>query len=298
MSRNSRRLLEQALLFIGKNLDKNLFIGDIACHAHMSEYHFQRVFSTYMGETVKQYVLHRRLESAAERLVCQQDIKIIDIAVGSGFGDPSYFSRAFKKHYDVTPVDFRAGLNEKVTGCDTGRPFLKTISSKHKTTEVKIETHPTLWFNNKQTAMNKRDENYHGDKLLKIQDDFNEIFDLQNPDIFGIASHCGCDDHTVPQSCADQVTTMSHGAIYRQKHADEWCSDWLKIEAGTWAVMNHSGNYNFEYQTFNKVIRSWLPGSGYELRNSMNFEVHRKNPSSPGLEELITQIYIPIKEVK
>ena len=146
--------------------------------------------------------------------------------------------------------------------------------------------------------MNRRDENYHQDKLLKIQEAFNEIFDVNASDIFGIASHCGCDNHTDPQTCTDQLTIMSHGAVYRKKQDDEWSSDWLKIETGTWAVINHYGDYNFKYQTFNKVIRSWLPGSGYELMESINFEVHRKNPDSLELENLITQLYIPIREVK
>lgn len=297
MSRKTRRQLEQALLFIDKNLDRNLLIEDIASHAYMSEYHFQRTFSTYLGETIGQYVLHRRLEKAAKRLAYQKDTKIIDIANGSGFGDHSYFSRVFKKHFDITPIEFRNGFNGDVLGDDASRPFLKTVSSTYKTKDVKIEKLPTLWFNNKQTEMNRRDENYHEDKLLKIQEAFNEIFDLHASDILGIASHCGCDDYADPQACANQITTMSHGAMYRHKRDNGWSNDWLKIEPGTWAVFNHYGDYNYKYQTFNKVIRSWLPGSGYEIRNSMNFEMHRKNPGSQGLENLITQLYIPIKEV-
>lgn len=258
MSKNTRRQLEQSLLFIGNNLDKNLLIEEIANKAHMSEHHFQRVFSTYLGETVNQYVLHRRLESAAKMLISQQNKKIIDVANDSGFGDHSYFSRVFKKHFELSPHQFRQGCDGNVFGADANRPFLRTASSKYKPAEVNIKILPSLWFNNKQTAMNRRDENYHEEKLLKIQEAFNEIFDSHASEIYGIASHCGCDNYTDPQACAKQITTMSHGAVYRRKQDDAWSSDWLKIESGTWAVVNHYGDYNYKYQTFNNVIRSWL----------------------------------------
>jgi AraC-like DNA-binding protein len=59
--------------------------------------------------TCAQYILDRRLD-CAYRLLCDErfaDQTISSIAFDVGFGDVSYFNRAFRRHYGMTPSDAR-----------------------------------------------------------------------------------------------------------------------------------------------------------------------------------------------
>jgi AraC-like DNA-binding protein len=48
-----------------------------------------------------------RLREAATRLAAAEPVKILDIALDSGFGDVSNFNRAFRTEFGVSPRGFR-----------------------------------------------------------------------------------------------------------------------------------------------------------------------------------------------
>ena len=39
-----------------------------------------------------------------------------EISYATGFNDPHYFSKIFKKEYGITPTEFRDGLKEAESG--------------------------------------------------------------------------------------------------------------------------------------------------------------------------------------
>jgi AraC family transcriptional regulator len=119
-----RGRIEKAVLYIEDNLSINLRASDIAKHAHLSPFHFQRLFSAYLGEPVSQYILSRRLERAARLLSTSNAINILELALDSGFDTHSSFSKAFKKRFAVSPSAFRDAPASAIKGVDIGRPFL------------------------------------------------------------------------------------------------------------------------------------------------------------------------------
>lgn len=66
------------------------------------------------GKSFTHHLLERRLEKAALMLrdARWDDRKIADIAVEAGFTDLSYFNRAFRRKFGVTPSMVRAAPNE------------------------------------------------------------------------------------------------------------------------------------------------------------------------------------------
>jgi len=60
------------------------------------------------GTTVGAYLVEQRLQRAAELLRAQPD-RIADIALQVGFGDISYFCRAFRRRFGCTAGQWRAG---------------------------------------------------------------------------------------------------------------------------------------------------------------------------------------------
>lgn len=87
--------------FIDSNYSETLTIESIAHTAGMSEYHFFRLFKQVIGLTPYQYILSVRLKHAA--LLLKADYSVSDAAISTGFADIYSFSKAFKKHFNVSP---------------------------------------------------------------------------------------------------------------------------------------------------------------------------------------------------
>lgn len=81
-------------------------VHEIAQSLHVSERYVQALFSD-LGTTPSKYLLNRRLELAAERLRCEPQARISDVALSVGFNDLGYFSRAFRKRYGMPASHFR-----------------------------------------------------------------------------------------------------------------------------------------------------------------------------------------------
>lgn len=98
--------IHSALEYIEENLTEELRIEDIAERAHVSAFHFQRIFGVLCGFSVGEYIRSRRLALAAEEL-CATDARIIDIALKYGYDSPESFTRAFAKFHGAAPSHVR-----------------------------------------------------------------------------------------------------------------------------------------------------------------------------------------------
>src|ERR1700716_3006426 len=82
--------------YIDQHIDQFLDLDTLAGVAHFSPFHFHRLFSAWMGETLGEYVRRRRLEIAAQRLVSQPAVPVLQVALSVGFASAEAFARAFK----------------------------------------------------------------------------------------------------------------------------------------------------------------------------------------------------------
>ncbi|WP_437668778.1 AraC family transcriptional regulator [Sorangium sp. So ce131] len=100
-----RRVLEH----IDAHLDEDLTLDRLSGVAAFSKYHFLRQFSESFGIGVHEYVKLVRLRRASYRLALegQDQARIIDVAIASGYESPEAFARAFKKAFGQTPSEFR-----------------------------------------------------------------------------------------------------------------------------------------------------------------------------------------------
>ena len=79
---------------------------EIAEQFHYSYSRFRLLFSEHFLMSPQEYLIARRLEQA-EQLLELTDLSMTEIAYRSGFSSSSNFSKAFKKHYDVLPKEYR-----------------------------------------------------------------------------------------------------------------------------------------------------------------------------------------------
>jgi AraC family transcriptional regulator len=102
--------MQKVIDYIEEHLRDEMSVEDIAREAALSSWHFQRVFSSVVGQTLKEYVRRRRLTSALIELGTSER-RILDIALDYQFESQESFSRAFKALFNRTPGECRrAGL--------------------------------------------------------------------------------------------------------------------------------------------------------------------------------------------
>ena len=98
------------LLYAGEFLEQNLFepltADDLAAAAAMSLRSLQRHFAESVGESLASYVRGRRLTHAARQLVMGHP-DILGLALDCQFGSHEAFTRAFRRHYFMSPSEFR-----------------------------------------------------------------------------------------------------------------------------------------------------------------------------------------------
>src|SRR5688500_14496747 len=90
--------IRRVLRFVQEHLDDTLTPARLADVAHLSPYHFHRIFSGIVGESISSHVRRLRLERAAGELR-RTDRDVIDIALGAGFEAHEPFTRAFREHF-------------------------------------------------------------------------------------------------------------------------------------------------------------------------------------------------------
>jgi AraC family transcriptional regulator len=67
------------------------------------------------------------------------------------------------------------------------------------------------------------------------------------------------------------------------------------IARGEYAVTTHLGPYSKLGDTYAALFGQWLPRSGRELASTLCFEVYLNSPENTAAEDLLTDIYAPLR---
>jgi AraC family transcriptional regulator len=100
--------MHRVVEYIDLHLDQPLDLRSLAEVAYFSPYHFHRLFSAWMGETLGDYLRRRRVEVAAMRLAAQPRLTVLQTALSVGFGSAEAFTRAFNARFGCSPTAWRA----------------------------------------------------------------------------------------------------------------------------------------------------------------------------------------------
>jgi AraC family transcriptional regulator len=92
--------------YIDRHITGPILVSELGALVRLSEAHFSRCFKRTFGESPHAFVLHRRLEFAAEYML-QTDLPLCDIALRCGFADQAHFSKHFRQANGVSPSAWR-----------------------------------------------------------------------------------------------------------------------------------------------------------------------------------------------
>lgn len=267
--------MHRVLKHIDAHLDQPLDLASLADVAHFSPFHFHRLFTAWVGETLGDYLRRRRVEVGAQRLLLQPDLTVLSAALSVGFGSGEAFARAFKLRFAASPTEWRAQQHSNLgqgqrkfdqagtaEQSDDGAPLPPSLEMimKYQVTVADRAAVPVAYL---------RHVGPYGEGVgLFWQKEFHpwrHQHGLQNQACYGI----GHDDPyvTEPAKCRYDACT-------------EYPADFVPprqmltttIAGGKHAVMPFEGTSQTISEAWGYLLRHWLPASGYQISHGPCFE--------------------------
>ena len=105
--------LVKALAFIRENYTKGIQLEDVAEVALVNNAYLSRLFKEHLKSSFTDYLTTLRINEA-ERLLKEGPISVKEAAFATGYQDPNYFSKIFKKTKGLLPTEVSKGeiINE------------------------------------------------------------------------------------------------------------------------------------------------------------------------------------------
>lgn len=100
-------VIDIAIAYMKKHLSENIVLNDVAREVFMSPNYFSSYFKQKTGEKFIDYLSALRMEAAANILVSNADLSVLDVCNMVGYNHLGYFYKKFKKHYGVTPMEYK-----------------------------------------------------------------------------------------------------------------------------------------------------------------------------------------------
>lgn len=284
--------------YINTHITKNLTLGEIAAAANFSEYHFHRIFSSIVHESLYKYIRRLRLEKAAALLMYTHNKSITDIAMDCGFSDSAVFARAFKNHYGISASSYKS-VKSKNCKVSPGPLRYNDIKAKgHKEAVFRDITYSIdIQENQEMTAVYIRYTGPYRNNKQVYRSQIQRLMkwaaarDLLKRKEFKLFSIY----HDHPEITEDDKQRTSICLAVPHDTQVQGIVGKMKIQAGKYAVGHFElSEHQFE-DAWNIMFGVWLPGSGYQAKDVPGFEVYKNNPEHHPLKKSLVDIYLPIK---
>lgn len=308
--------------YIENHLDEALPLAKLAEIAHFSPYHFHRIFSSLMGETLNRFIQRLRIERAAAKLVGSPKVSVTEVALECGFSGSAAFARAFKDAFGMSATEWRAKAgNTDSKDCKVDSNNEQTVGKDRQAYSVTLLyaglTSPTqIWriemssdenvkliakvevkeLPDMEVAYIRHVGPYAGDTKL-----FEGLFEklmkwagarglINFPDtmLMGIYH----DDPNITEESRLRTSicitvpadTKTEGEIGR-----------MKVAGGKYAVGHFELSDDQYPEAWKSIYGGWLPESGYQPDDGPPFEIYMNDPRQHPEGKCLVDICIPVK---
>ncbi len=289
-----KRRLQRVITHIHDHLDEPLTLTTLAGLAHLSPYHFHRVFTGMLGETVQGLVRRLRLERAAWQLREHRRRGILDVALEAGYDSHEAFTRAFARAFAQSPSRFQRDLD-----CS---PRLRAHSGVHFEPHGRptdFRSRPLRSFAMKVIIKHLPSVQVACVRHTGPYDLCGQAWDTIGQ-LLGATGHIGPGAQMLGISYDDPENTPP--AEIRYDAAITVSDDFTapagitlrRLAGGDYAVFTHEGPYNEVSRAYRHLMGEWLPRSGRELADTPCFETYLNDPDNTPPAELLTDVHIPL----
>jgi two-component system response regulator YesN len=102
-------IIIKACTIIHEMISRDISLEEISRKVEISPFYFSKLFKEETGENFIDYITMARMQKAKEMLR-DHSRSIKEISADSGYADPNYFSKLFKKIVGLTPTEFRESI--------------------------------------------------------------------------------------------------------------------------------------------------------------------------------------------
>ncbi len=289
------------------HLDRPLRLTDVARAAHVSPFHFHRVFQSIAGETLADYVKRLRLDKALLLMCHSRRSSLTTIALACGFSSSSDFSRCFKRRFGVSPSAFDTKAWREAHAAELEA---KTDASVEKQHLIRLPRLPLAQnpdgFRVRIRELPARTVAYirvrrpykggGGDSVVKAVErlmtwaERNSLADGQwlgyqwdNPEITPLEQ---CVYHAAVEVPVKHITPKSWGGEIGR----------FEFPPMVVAQVEVRGGIDLELRAFQWLFGVWLPKSGYVPDDHPCFEAYIGRPFAHGMEHFELYAQLPVRQ--
>ena len=242
-------------------------LESLAAVAHLSPFHFHRIYRALTGEGVAETVRRLRLAQAARHLA-QGVGPVTGIALDAGYDSPQAFARAFREFTGVSPSDYQARHGE----------IAASPAMKH----VEVAPVDVLCLR-------------HEGPIASIGLSYRKLFAL-------LAGKIALNDLPVQIGIStgdpDGSDFVYRAGLVASPLAEQIEGvEVFRLEGGLYASHRLIGPYALIAPTFQALFGQWLPQSGFEPVNRPALEFYRTRSELGERPDSVTDLMIPIREI-
>lgn len=281
LSEDYQRRVNLVTDYVRTHLQEDISIDTLSQISAFSPFHFQRVISACLGESIGTFIQRTRIERAA-KLLTNSKMRVSEIAYEVGYDSPSSLTKMFVRLYAVSPTKYR-----KTKIAETMETHAENIQIDFalKPKIVDVPTKTVIYINAagdyKTLDYSSRIERLWQEvKTQKLYSAGVETLVFYNNDpCVTEPEHLSCDI-----CIAIHKPAVPNGEIGVKS-----------VAGGKFAEFTYVGPYSNLTHVYDKIYREWFPESGHQMGNRPCFEKYVNDPRKVEPEKFKTVIYIAIE---
>lgn len=272
-----RKRLNRVVDYLHHHIDENIRIDDLAEVAHLSSYHWHRIYTAMQGETVAATLKRLRLERAANKLA-NTETSILTIANTAQYTTAEAFGRAFKDAYGMTP----AAYWEKGSHSEFKNANLLDDAERFKVViePLEVASCASVPHSGNYMEINHAMGTLFGalaeQQLLNETTSMMAVF-FDDPDTTPV-------EELRSAACSPLGDEITLAAPLER----------LELYRGNYAKLLYTGPYADMKDAYQWLYGTWLPNSGQEAADAPGIEFYLNNPQEVPPAELQTLMCLPL----
>jgi AraC family transcriptional regulator len=270
--------MSRVTAYLHDHLAEELDLNRLAEVAHLSPFHWHRVYQALNGESIARTVRRLRLNRATGYLA-NTTMAVAQIAAKCGYPNAPSFARAFAGVYGTSPTRYRREGSHVVF-----RQGVVQASAVGYTVDIRCIAPVQL------AGMAHRGSYMQVGKAFELAYTRMAAQGLARPNARWMAVYYD-DPSAVPEA---QLQCRAGLSLPPDAEPPQAPLEPFVLGGCTCAVLRHQGPYATMRAAYQWLYGQWLIQSGHEALDAPVFEQYLNNPRDTAPQDLLTDIFLPL----